>query len=236
MPDGLLNLGGTGNIGASNHYLSRRSRDICSTDGAFSGKNKFLFFTGPLLLDGRDYIWYDISRPLDEHSIPYSNIFLLYLVLIMQGGPGDGHPSHLYRLHDGYRCQGTGSSHLNDDLFYLGRRLLGWELTSAAVAAALTTLTLGFVSTAGTGGSAVTEQHADDAKTTTILGALVTDVETPGTDAGRFMGFQWEQLGPVGHLFTPEMRPFAGLTDGFALSWRTATGATVSGHICWEEL
>jgi len=115
-------------------------------------------------------------------------------------------------------------------------RLLGFELTSAAVAAALTTLTLGFVSTAGTGGSAVTEQHADDAKTTTILGALVTDVETPGTDAGRFMGWQWEQLGPVGHIWTPEMAPVCAAAEGFSLVQTTAIALTVSGFVCWEEI
>ncbi len=115
-------------------------------------------------------------------------------------------------------------------------RLLGFELTSAAVAAALTTLTLGFVSTAGTGGSAVTEQHADDAKTTTLLGALVTDVETPGTDAGRFMGWQWEQLGPVGHIWTPEMAPICAAAEGFSLVQTTAIAMTVSGFVCWEEI
>ena len=115
-------------------------------------------------------------------------------------------------------------------------RLLGFELTSAAVAAALTTLTLGFVSTAGTGGSAVTEQHADDAKSTTLLGALVTDVETPGTDAGRFMGWQWEQLGPVGHIWTPEMAPICAAAEGFSLVQTTAIAMTVSGFVCWEEI
>ena len=115
-------------------------------------------------------------------------------------------------------------------------RLLGFELTSSAIAAALTTLTLGFVSTAGTGGSAVTEQHADDAKTTTILGALVTDVETPGTDAGRFMGFQWEKLGPVGHIWTPEMAPICAAAEGFSLVQTTAAAMTVSGFVCWEEI
>ncbi len=115
-------------------------------------------------------------------------------------------------------------------------RLLGFELTSAAIAAALTSLTLGFVSTAGTGGSAVTEQHSDDAKSTTILGALVTDVETPGTDAGRFMGFQWEQLGPVGHIWTPEMAPICVAAEGFSLVQTTAIAMTVSGFVCWEEI
>ncbi len=115
-------------------------------------------------------------------------------------------------------------------------RLLGFELTSAAVAAALTTLTLGFASTAGTGGTGVTGQHADDAKTTTLLGSLVTDVETPGTDAGRFMGFQWEQLGPIGHIWTPEMAPLCAAAEGFSLVQTTTIAMTVSGFVCWEEI
>ena len=93
-------------------------------------------------------------------------------------------------------------------------RLLGFEVTSDSIVAALTTLTLGFASTVGTGGSPLTEQHADDAKTTTLLGAAVTDAETPGTDAGRIMGWQWEQLGPIGHIFTPEMAPISAVGTG----------------------
>ncbi len=115
-------------------------------------------------------------------------------------------------------------------------RLLGFELTSAAVAAALTTLTLGFVSTIGTGGTPVVEQDADDAKTTTNLGTLVTDVETPGTDAGRFMAWQWEQLGPVGHVWTPEMAPICNLSEGFSLVATTSLALVVSGYVCWEEI
>ena len=41
-------------------------------------------------------------------------------------------------------------------------RLLGFEVTSNAVAATLTTLTLGFATDNGTGGTATTEQNADD--------------------------------------------------------------------------
>ena len=115
-------------------------------------------------------------------------------------------------------------------------RLLGFEVTSDSIVAALTTLTLGFASTVGTGGSALTEQHADDAKTTTILGAAATDAETPGTDAGRIMGWQWEQLGPIGHIFTPEMAPISAAAEGFSLVQTTADAWVASGWICWEEI
>ncbi len=115
-------------------------------------------------------------------------------------------------------------------------RLWGWSITSAAVAAALTTLTLGFVSTVGTGGTVQTEQLADDNKGHGILGALITDVETPGTDAGRLQSYQWEQLGPLGEIYTPEMAPICKPAEGFSLVATTSLALTLSGWACWEEI
>ncbi|MBL4664248.1 MAG: hypothetical protein JKY22_12020 [Flavobacteriaceae bacterium] len=112
--------------------------------------------------------------------------------------------------------------------------LHGWELTSAAVAAALCSVSLQRVTTAGTGGSAVTEQASDE-DSGTIDSSMVTDVETPGTPDGVLMGYQWEQLGPVGHIWTPEMRPKSVDSQGFALVCNTAIAMTVSGWVCWEE-
>ena len=113
--------------------------------------------------------------------------------------------------------------------------LHGWELTSAAVAAALVSLSLQRVTTAGTGGTAVTEQAADE-DAGTIDSSMLTDVETPGTPDGVLMGYQWEQLGPVGHVWTPEMRPVSVDSQGFALVANTAIAMTLSGWVCWEEL
>ena len=117
-------------------------------------------------------------------------------------------------------------------------KLHAFELTSNAIAAAIINLDLRRITAAGTGGSAsTTEELADDVQNTAHTATVRTlDLTTEGADGGGLMGFQWEQLGPVGHVYTPDMRPFAGLTDGFALSWHTAGGATVSGYICWEEL
>lgn len=115
-------------------------------------------------------------------------------------------------------------------------RLLGFEITSNAVVATLTTLSLGFASTVGSTGSALTEQHADDTKTSTILGAAVSDADAVGTDAGRLMGWQWEQLGPLGHIFTPEMAPVSAAGEGFSLQQLTAATWTCSGWVCWEEI
>lgn len=113
--------------------------------------------------------------------------------------------------------------------------LHGWELTSADLVAELVRLSLQRVSTAGTGGTTVTEQAADE-DGGTILSSMVTDAESPGTAQGVLMGYQWEQLGPVGHVFTPEMRPISEPSEGFALVCNTAVAMTVSGWVCWEEL
>ena len=115
-------------------------------------------------------------------------------------------------------------------------RMHGWEITSDAVAATLTTLTFGFASTVGSTGSALVEQHAEDGRTTTILGVAVSDADGVGTDAGRIMGYQWEQLGPVGHIWTPEMRPLSVAAEGFSLQLTTAAGFACSGWLCWEEV
>lgn len=116
--------------------------------------------------------------------------------------------------------------------------LHGFELTSDAIAAAIIDVVLRRITAVGTGGSAsTTEELANDVQNTAHTATVRTlDVTTEGADGGGLMAWQWEQLGPLGHLFTPEMRPFAGLTDGFALSWHTGVGATVSGWICWEEV
>ncbi len=114
-------------------------------------------------------------------------------------------------------------------------RLLGWEVTSNAVAATLTTFSLGFATDNGTGGTATTEQNADDGKAG-LLGVLITDVGTMGADGGRIQNYQWEQLGSVGHIYTPETAPICAAGAGFALTQATAATWTGSGWVCWEEI
>lgn len=115
-------------------------------------------------------------------------------------------------------------------------RLHGFELTSAAIAADVVSLTLHRITAAGSGGSSSTTEELADEK----FGALVANVRTldttPGADGGKLMGWQWEQLGPVGHIWIPEMRPISKVSEGFALTWNTAKAATVSGYVCFEEL
>ena len=113
--------------------------------------------------------------------------------------------------------------------------LHGFELTSADVAAEIIELHLHRISAVGSGGSASTTEELADEKFSAVTGSVRTLDTTPGTDAGLLMRWQWEQIGPVGIIFTPEMRPISKVSEGFALTWDTATAATVAGWICWEE-
>ena len=112
----------------------------------------------------------------------------------------------------------------------------GFELTSNAVAAAIIDINFHRISAAGSGGSASATEELRDEVDSAVTAAVRTLDTTPGTASGPLMAWQWEQLGPVGVVFTPEMRPISLVSEGFALTWSTATAATVSGWLSWEEL
>ena len=114
--------------------------------------------------------------------------------------------------------------------------LHGFELYSADTASEIIALSVKRITGHGTGGTSITVQAADEDSGTVTATANRTVITTQGTPDGVLMGFQWEQLGPVGHIFTPEMRPKSLAGDGFALTWDSATAATVSGWLCWEEI
>ena len=113
--------------------------------------------------------------------------------------------------------------------------LHGWEITSDAIAATLMEVTLMRGSAVGSSGSALTEVmlNTDDGAITGIARAGDT---TPGTPGDILMGFQWEQLGPLGIVYTPEMRPIIEVSTGIALVCNTADAFEMSGWICWEEI
>ena len=112
----------------------------------------------------------------------------------------------------------------------------GWEMRSNAIVAAIIDCNFHRITAAGTGGAASsTEELADERMAAVTASVRTLDITTEGADGGGLMAYQWEQLGAIGHVWTPEMRPRAAATDGFAFSWHTATGATLSGWLCWEE-
>jgi len=115
-------------------------------------------------------------------------------------------------------------------------KLHGWELTSSAVEAAVLDINLHRISAVGSVGDASTTEEKLDEDDGAITGSVRTEDTTPGTPSGPLMSYQWEQLGPVGHIFTPEMRPIIEVSEGIALTCNTAATPTLSGWICWEEI
>lgn len=114
--------------------------------------------------------------------------------------------------------------------------LHGWELTSDATAASIIDINLHRISAVGSVGAASTTEELLDEVDSAVTGSIRTEDTTPGTPSGDLMSYQWEQLGPIGHVFTPEMRPTIKVSEGIALTCNTAATPTLSGWICWEEI
>lgn len=115
-------------------------------------------------------------------------------------------------------------------------RLLGFQVSSNAIAASIIRIDLHRITAVGSGGTSSTTEDLADTRFSAVTANIRTLDTTPGASGNAIMGHQWEQLGPWGHVFTPEMAPRAAVSNGFAIGWFTATSATVSGYICWEEL
>ena len=115
-------------------------------------------------------------------------------------------------------------------------KLLGFEVTSEAIAAESVDLRLVRRSTTGDGGAVVeVKANADSAAQTTVLESLGT---TPGTIGDIIMGWKWEQLGPLIYLPTPEMQITIDAGAFLCLNIQSALAGTTgwSGWVCWEEI
>lgn len=133
----------------------------------------------------------------------------------------------------------------NCDLFQLlttttnKSRLLGWEINSSSVVAQALELRLMRRSTAGTGGTALTEVPLDPDNTVTASVAGMSNIVTAnlGSAGSVLKHHGWEQIGPYGFIYTPEMAPIITLSTALCLNLITApTSFTLSGWVCWEEL
>ena len=113
--------------------------------------------------------------------------------------------------------------------------LHGWEITSNAIAATLLEVTLLRLSAVGSVGAAATAVKLDTDDGAITGSARVGDT-TPGTPGDILAGYQWEQLGPLGMIYTPEMRPVIEVSTGIALVCNTSAAFEMSGWICWEEI
>jgi len=116
--------------------------------------------------------------------------------------------------------------------------LHGWEITSNAIVATLLEVTLQGVTGHGSGGNTTPTEVPLNVDTFAVTGSVNIRNTTPGTPGGIgiLAGYQWEQLGPLGMIYTPEMRPIIELSSGIALTCNTAAAFEMSGWICWEEI
>lgn len=114
-------------------------------------------------------------------------------------------------------------------------RLLGFEIRSADTAVENIQVEAHHITAVGSGGSAGTKTLADKSGSASDATFRTLDT-TQGASGGLLMPWEWEQVGPLGHTFTPEMAPTAAVSNGFSLRWESAVAATISGWICWEEL
>ena len=113
--------------------------------------------------------------------------------------------------------------------------LHGWEITSNSITAVMMELSLLRLSAVGSEGAVATavKLDTDDGAITGVARAGDT---TPGTPGDVLAGFAWEQLGPLGMIYTPEMRPVIEVSTGIALVCDTADAFEMSGWVCWEEV
>ncbi len=115
--------------------------------------------------------------------------------------------------------------------------LYGWEVTSDAVAATLLECALIRISATGSGGGTptATRLHEQTAASSAILGEADTTSGAPIANE-EIATYQWEQLGPLGQIYIPEMRIRIDAGDGIALVCNTAAAFEMGGYIVWEEL
>ncbi len=113
----------------------------------------------------------------------------------------------------------------------------GWEVTSDAVAATLLECALIRISATGSGGGTptATRLHEQTAVSTAILGEGDTTAGAPIANE-EIATYQWEQLGPLGQIYIPEMRIKISAGDGIALVCNTAAAFEMAGYVVWEEL
>ena len=115
-------------------------------------------------------------------------------------------------------------------------KIHGFSMTSADIAAEIIACEFHRITAVGSGGSASSTEELADEFDSAVTASIRTLDTTPGADGGGLMAWEWEQLGPIGHVWTPQMQITSKVSEGFAFSWLTAVAATLSGWVCWEEL
>ena len=117
-------------------------------------------------------------------------------------------------------------------------QLHAWQVTSPIVAAEAINLRLLRRTASGNGTAAspgFVRRNAEDAAVQLTAETLAL---IPGAAGDIFAEYVWEQLGPLGELYTPETRPQMDVSGFLALNVQTALAATTQwrGYVVMEEL
>ena len=117
-----------------------------------------------------------------------------------------------------------------------GRKLIlhAWEITASITTPTIMATVLQRITAVGSGGAALTAVKVNSDDSAAIGSARRTDT-TPGASGDALEGYQWEMVGALGQIFTPELRPIIQASTGIALKCKTSQAFTMSGYIKWEE-
>src|SRR5205823_13423515 len=119
-------LGGTGWIDTAGGRLPRLPHQVCATFGAALRHVPGAARRRPLLFHDADDLGDDVAGALDDDVVPRPHIFASYLILVVQRGAANRHPTDLDRRQPGDRGDGAGSPDIDLDVLDDGLGLLGW--------------------------------------------------------------------------------------------------------------
>ena len=114
--------------GAAGHGLSVDTHDRVAAERALLGHRPFLLLPGPSRYDRPDNFRDDVTRPADYHLVADPQVFLSYLILIVQRGHAHGRPTNKYRIEDRKRSCGSSTADVYPDVLEGGDLFLGREL------------------------------------------------------------------------------------------------------------
>ena len=126
VDDVLQSLRRTAGVYAAGHGFSLGPGHRLAANGTPLRHLESLLVAGAVVGDGPDDLRDHIPRPLDYHGVPNKNALILYVVLVVERGPGDGHPPDVYRRKYRLRRQRPGPADVNNDVLQLcpaGERL-----------------------------------------------------------------------------------------------------------------
>ena len=128
MDDALVALGGAVDVGAVGVALTRQADQGTAARGARGGEVPGAAVPRPVGHDGAQHLGDHVAGLAHEHGVAWPDVLGLDLVLVVQGGQGDGGAADEYRLEHGEGRRLPGAADRHHDVLEQSRALLGREL------------------------------------------------------------------------------------------------------------